>query len=182
MNTDDVWQMVERARADVHPDDDAETIASRMVGLLAERDPSEIAAFDKPLWELIARSYRADLWAAAYIINGGASDDGFDYFRGWLISQGRSVYEAALAAPDSLAELPAVVRAQEIGEDLWGEGMIGVAWQAHRAATGQELPRDDDALPFPDLDPAWDFDFDDHAEMRRRLPGLASLYFGPPDD
>jgi hypothetical protein len=139
-------------------------------------------AFDKPLWELLARSYRADLWAAAYIINGGASDDGFDYFRGWLIAQGRSAYEAALAAPDSLAELPAVVRAQQIGEDLWGEDILGVAWDAYKAATGEALPRDGVTAPFPDLDPDWDFDFDDDAEMRRRLPRLATLYFGPLDE
>ena len=36
-------------------------------------------------------SYRWDLWGAAYLANGGCSDDGFDYFRGWLIGQGRKV-------------------------------------------------------------------------------------------
>jgi hypothetical protein len=30
-----------------------------------------------------------DQWGAAYLANGGCSDDGFDYFRGWLIGQGR---------------------------------------------------------------------------------------------
>lgn len=34
------------------------------------------------------KTYDWDLWGAAYLINGGASDDGFDYFRGWLLSQG----------------------------------------------------------------------------------------------
>lgn len=47
-------------------------------------------------------AYRWDLWAAAYIINGGASDDGFAYFRDWLIAQGEATYEAALANPESL--------------------------------------------------------------------------------
>jgi hypothetical protein len=44
-----------------------------------------------------------DQWGAAYLANGGCSDDGFDYFRGWLIGQGRKVYETVLADPDSLA-------------------------------------------------------------------------------
>jgi hypothetical protein len=48
------------------------------------------------------------LWAAAYIINGGCSDDGFRYFRDWLISEGRSVFERALKDPGSLADLPHV--------------------------------------------------------------------------
>lgn len=57
---------------------------------------------------MIAAAYRWDLWAAAYIINGGCSDDGFRYFRDWLISEGRSVFEKALKDPDSLADLPHV--------------------------------------------------------------------------
>jgi hypothetical protein len=33
------------------------------------------------------------MWVAAYLMNGGCSDDGFDYFRGWLIAQGRTTLE-----------------------------------------------------------------------------------------
>lgn len=40
---------------------------------------------------------------AAYVINGGCSDDGFIDFRSWLIAQGKAVYDAALADPESLA-------------------------------------------------------------------------------
>ncbi|MFE5591185.1 DUF4240 domain-containing protein [Streptomyces sp. NPDC056549] len=35
---------------------------------------------------------------AAYMVNGGCCDDGFDYFRGWLIAQGRNVFERAVPA------------------------------------------------------------------------------------
>lgn len=35
-------------------------------------------------------------------MNGGCSDDGFKYFRDWLISEGQEVYESAVAEPDSL--------------------------------------------------------------------------------
>ena len=38
-------------------------------------------------------------------MNGGGSDDGFEYFQGWLIAHGRSVFEAALLDPDSLADI-----------------------------------------------------------------------------
>jgi len=50
-------------------------------------------------------AYTWDLWGAAYLINGGCSDDGFEYFRRWLVSRGRDIYAAALANPDSLANL-----------------------------------------------------------------------------
>ncbi|WP_217498085.1 MULTISPECIES: DUF4240 domain-containing protein [Sphingomonas] len=36
------------------------------------------------------RSYRWDLWRAAKVAKGGVSDDGFEYFRTWLISRGRA--------------------------------------------------------------------------------------------
>jgi hypothetical protein len=115
------------------------------------------------------------------VINGGASDDGFDYFRGWLIAQGRAVYEQALADPDSLAGLPAVVDACASGEDLWGEDILGVAWNAYQTATGSELPQGAYSLRYPDLDPSWDFDFDNETEMRRRLPRLTGLYYESSD-
>jgi hypothetical protein len=65
----------------------------------------------------------ADLWDAATIINRWGSNDDFFcsedrffVFRGWLVAQGRQIYDAAIAAPDSLAEYP------ELSDDLpWGE-------------------------------------------------------------
>ena len=43
-------------------------------------------------------------------------------------------------------------------------------------ATGEQMPEDASSVSYPDLDPAWDFDFDDRAEMARRLPRLTALY------
>ena len=109
MDTDDVWRLVDRVRAEVENADDAEAVAAGMVDLLAEREPTQIVGFAQPLWDLLSVSYRNNLWAAAYVMNGGASDDGFDYFRGWLIAQGRETFERALTDPDSLATLSVVI-------------------------------------------------------------------------
>jgi len=65
----------------------------------------DVAAFQAQFDRKKAEAYTWDLWGAAFVIHGGASDDGFDYFRCWLISRGRAFYEAALAKPDSLASL-----------------------------------------------------------------------------
>ena len=47
-------------------------------------------------------------WSAAILMcEHGCTDDGFIDFRAWLIAQGRKVYLAALADPDSLAEVEA---------------------------------------------------------------------------
>ncbi|NUT32717.1 MAG: DUF4240 domain-containing protein [Hamadaea sp.] len=104
MNTDDAWRLVEQARAERGlAGSSPQAVAERMAQLLAQRDPAEIVAFAQPWSDIVTDSYRADLWAAAYVVNGGASEDGFDYFRGWLIAQGRAAYEIALLDPDSLA-------------------------------------------------------------------------------
>lgn len=86
---------------------------------LRELSTDDLEAFGQAFERAQRNAYRWDLWGAAIIINGGASSDGFAYFRNWLIAQGRDIYEAALADPDSLA---AVVSRQDMGhcefEDL----------------------------------------------------------------
>ncbi len=78
-------------------------------------------------------AYRWDLWAAAYIINGGCSDDGFEYFRAWLIAQGERVFHDALADPETLVD-----RAEP---DADAEGMLYAAAAAYESRVGARLPR-----------------------------------------
>ena len=47
---------------------------------------------------------RHQLWKISEKINGFTSDDGYDYFLGWLISQGESVFTAALKNPEIILE------------------------------------------------------------------------------
>jgi len=47
---------------------------------------------------------RPKLITAAGIIEGFLSDDGFEYFRAWLIGEGEKTYKRALANPDNLAD------------------------------------------------------------------------------
>ncbi|MFI6606747.1 DUF4240 domain-containing protein [Streptomyces sp. NPDC050507] len=176
MDTKDFWKLIDDARALVVDPADAEAVAERVAALLAERPADEILTAQQLLWDLMAASYRAPLWAAAYTINGGCSDDGFDYFRGWLIAQGREVFERVVADPDALAGLPVVRAAAAEGADLECEDVLGVAWDAYREATGEELPQDAFTIDYPDLDPEWDFDFDDAERVALRLPGLDALY------
>jgi len=51
-----------------------------------------------------AESYNQALWAVAYTVMGGCSDDGFDYFRFWLVTRGQEVYARALQDADSLCD------------------------------------------------------------------------------
>jgi len=100
MPADRFWQIIERAaRSSSDPDAHAEALRVALRELSAE----EVISFEVAFRRYLNAAYRWDLWGAAYIIHGGCSDDGFEYFRRWLVSRGRDVYEAALADPDSLA-------------------------------------------------------------------------------
>ncbi|MFB7184839.1 DUF4240 domain-containing protein [Streptomyces sp. NPDC056230] len=176
MDTTDFWNLIDAARTRVTGPADAEAVVERACELLAARPVEEIIAAQQLLWDLMAASYRAPLWAAAYTINGGCSDDGFDYFRGWLMAQGREVFERVVADPDALAELPVIRAAAAEREEMECESMLAVAWGAHRAATGQNLPGGSFSIGYPALDPEWGFDFDDAERVALRLPKLAALY------
>ncbi|MBC7292429.1 MAG: DUF4240 domain-containing protein [Actinotalea sp.] len=174
MDPSELWDLIETARDEVADPTDADTVAEVIAAYLEERGAAVVVAFDAALRAVVDESYTTPLWAAAYLINGGASDDGFEYFRGWLVAQGRDVFEAALAEPDSLADVPAVRAAVAEGEELESEAMLAVAWDVYESLTGDELPGTDRAA-LPGLEPMWDFDDED--EMRLHLPRLAALAY-----
>jgi hypothetical protein len=175
VGTRQFWKLIEDARRQVPDATNGEAVAARATVLLSACPREEIVAAGQVLWELRAGSYRSPLWAAAYMINGGCSDDGFDDFRGWLIVQGREVFEHIVADPDALADLPAVCSAVPGSARLECEDTLYIAFRAHRAATGEEYPDRVFTIREAELDPGWDFDFDDRTEMKRRLPRLAAL-------
>lgn len=131
MNTDQFWSLIESARA-INPS--CSGLAQRLKEYFVEMPADEINSFQQELWQRLDESYRWDLWAVAYIIDGGCSDDGFEYFRGWLISQGRQYFEAALADPRRAAD-----RAQP--DAIYCEDILYVAGIAHKAKTGQHPSR-----------------------------------------
>lgn len=65
----------------------------------------EILEFDNKFRTLRGEVYTWDFWAAAYLINGGCSDDCFSDFRGWLIGQGKTVFENAVKDINTLGQL-----------------------------------------------------------------------------
>jgi hypothetical protein len=172
------WELIEDARRHAGDPADCSAVAALAAALLSSHPREEIVAADHVLRQLMADSYQSPLWAADYLINGGCSDDGFDYFRGWLIAQGREVFEHIVGDLDALAGLP-VIRAGAAGQaPVECEDILYIASTAYRTASDEELPARAVPVRCPKLDPAWDFDFDDLAEMRRRLPRLSALCLG----
>src|ERR1700736_5630855 len=127
MDQQQFWDVIAKAcRFDPHS---AEEWADNLEAALKRFEPEEIIEWNHLFDRLAVRAYTVDLWGAAYLINGGASDDGFYYFRCWLIGMGKTVYEAALASPDNLADYV------ETDEEREAE-IYSVACRAWEQATG----------------------------------------------
>lgn len=133
MDEQHFWSIIRAAKAGAGSDINARPDSLKRA--LFSLDLLTIQSFQEQYDSLIFRANRWDLWGAAYLMNGGCSDDGFLYFRAWLISEGREIFEAALFNPDSLARLQ---RQEQFDLESFGY----VALEVFAAKGGGELARD----------------------------------------
>jgi hypothetical protein len=131
-------------------------------------EPQEIADFDRHLRQRLSEAYRRDLWAVAYLINGGCSDDCFEFFRSWLIAQGKEYFEAALFNPEQVAKRVSV---EDVEVEC--ESILYAAREAYEQRTGEQLPPSDIMQPSSPAGQAWDED-----EVEQRYPKLARKFGG----
>jgi hypothetical protein len=92
------WLQIDQARAGSTPCD---IVAARLEARLRALSDSALEDFAEEWSVWWDESYNWDLWGTAYLINGGSSDDGFDYFRGWLLTQGSQRWSQVSRAPDT---------------------------------------------------------------------------------
>ncbi|GAA1536441.1 DUF4240 domain-containing protein [Dactylosporangium maewongense] len=180
MDQDEFWAIVDRAREgieDTRTAEGAKQVAEKVGQRLAELGREAAVAFDLRYAVLDAESYDWNLWGAAYLMRGGCSDDAFDYFRGWLVTQGRSIWERALRDPDTLAELGI----DPDDDFLLCESMLSVGRAAFDEdadffdavdAARAELPADTFNGPLL----GDDFDHEDDDAVHARYPRLAEIY------
>jgi hypothetical protein len=166
------WALIEAGgrKASADPDRQLAVVHRELLKL----SPAEMRDFHRQFNRKLADAYTWDLWGAAYLVNGGCSDDGFYYFCAWLISRGRVVYDAAVQNPDTLAGLTDPERDDYEFEDLWY-----VPQHAHEDLRGEELPPV--AFRWPKRPRGRHWDFDDDKQVSRRLPKLAKVYGVEPD-
>lgn len=167
MTQDEFWDHVGATRRR-DPDDHADHLAARLARLPAD----DILDFGRWWQAAKAAAHTWDLWGAAYLVNGGCSDDGFDEFRNWLILQGRDVFDAAVADPDTLADR--LTGHADVGTDAhpsYDAYCVATGRDDYVAALAQRFPNMPDE---PVLKKEWDFD--DAATMRARYPRLSAAY------
>jgi hypothetical protein len=152
------------------PEANEEEWHAALVEQVARLPREDIIGFKIRFWLLLNAAYTRDLWRAAALLQGMCSDDGFTYFRCWLVAQGKVAYENALANPDSLAD---IVSEEDSCESELLMSVAAAAWvqsglaeeDLREAAKGVDLG-------FGKLQ-GEDWDFGDQEEVRRRFPRLA---------
>ena len=92
LNEDKFWAIIENSLRNTTNEDEQELFLINEIGKLTIK---EIIGFRLRTDKLLYDTYSSEMWCAAYIVNGGCSDDGFEYFRCWLISRGKEVYYKA---------------------------------------------------------------------------------------
>ena len=98
------WDIIDESRGSKKKINHAKQIKN-LIMVLSSLVPNEILQFNRRFHFLLKQSYRWDLWGAAFIINGGCSDDTFDYFRSWLIGQGKQAFYNSIANPETLRDI-----------------------------------------------------------------------------
>jgi hypothetical protein len=189
MNTKQFWAIIAEAnqKARNAPADDWEkSMIAALTEAFMQLEPADIVAWQHIFNEYQNLSYKDKLWAAAYLIDGGCSDDGFDYFRAWLTAQGEEVFMAALKSPDSLANVNA---ARE--DRIYFERMLGITAKPYCKKVGVEYDYGYylfdvlDEFPLTDEqeseiaasvqygeDMSADWDFDDETHQKKYFPKL----------
>jgi len=166
----DVWTLIrdERVRH-AETDDFLEAVRRRIVNAGPKGLRPVLSHIDKSLRK--ANTWK--LWGAAYLANDGCSDDGFLYFRAWLITQGKDIFEQVCKDPDSLAHVPG---AFEDGNERECEDLLDLV-DAAAAELGVDPPEPSESArenPPAGKQP----NFDDDATMSKRYPKLFAMVRG----
>ena len=131
MEEDQFWNILSTSIS--KSNDDYEMQQEALRNELQKLSPLDILKFDNKFRILRGTINTWDFWAAAYIMNGGCSDDSFLDFRGWLIGQGKTTYYNALKDINSLTRLT------NFNNGDW-EGLGYIASEVFEEMTEEEIP------------------------------------------
>lgn len=169
------WSMVDASLKNTKSQDEQEAF---LIQALEKLTPKEMIGFRLRTDQLLYDTYNSHLWCAGYLMNGGCSDDGFEYFRNWIISRGKEVYEQAKINPDSL-----ISQKDQAEDDLFDfESFWYVALEAFENQTGEELYDyiDDDNFELTEGNyPSFEFDWTDEQpeSMQQLCPQLFAHFW-----
>jgi hypothetical protein len=131
LNEEQYWSLIDNS---LKLTQDQDQQGQFLISEIKKLSPHEMIGFTLRTHHLLNEMYTSEMWCAGYIMNSFCSDDGFEYFRCWIISRGKEVYYNAKADPDYLVN--EVVEGCEIYEfELFGDA----ANEVFEETTGKEL-------------------------------------------
>ena len=167
------WEIVESVRGQDGDSDHAKRLVSKLRRLSA----SDIVSFAVNFETLHDAAHRGDVWAAGLLLNHGhATDDGFKYFRNWLISRGRAVYGAALKNADSLSNVK--VPLGQFGPEAEFESFGYAPATAYEEVTGKDIYKSKDWKKQSKGPVVEEFEWQTYTDevLAQRLPRLWKKY------
>jgi len=156
------WKIIEQAKS--LAENDIEQRPAALQQILMGQTAEQIQRFDQIYHEKLVEAYKWELWGAAYVIQGGCSDDSFDYFRDFLISEGRQAFETALKSPDDLARI-------DLPNDVELEDFRYAIGDAYEAVADAEMPISPVSYPAEPAGQAWTED-----QLDTLYPQLCAKY------
>lgn len=102
MTPNEFWSIIDRARQRAAPNSEP-AMLDALYGELVKLPTLKLSAWQDLQYTYMDLAHTPKLFAAAVLINGSSSDDHFTDFTAWLVTQGKTVYESALADLDCLA-------------------------------------------------------------------------------
>jgi hypothetical protein len=158
------WKLIADARQ-------AKKFHTALTAALKALSPDEIIGFQNTLRRKLLEAYKFPVLAANFIIQSYTSDDVFEDFRAWLVSQGQERFEAALSDPESICDW----HERDEVDDMDGESMLFVAQKAYAEHGDEEDFSDRVQYPrTPDLKQEWP---KDKAGFRKRWPRLVDKFW-----
>lgn len=137
MRENQFWDIIDRSLK--ASDGSIERQAAELEDILANLPPAQVASFNA---RFVSKNHELnswELWGAAYVLNGGCSDDCFEYFRSWVVGQGRDYFKAVQRDPQVLND----GRLSSAFESDGGEWLSYVGEDAYyRASGGRDLYKD----------------------------------------
>lgn len=132
MTLEQFWKIIDKVHA--ASDGDMDTKCELLEKELRKLPAEEVRSFEEHFAECEAKAYTWELWAAAYIIGGGCSDDSFMDFRATLISMGRPIFEQVVSSPAALVNMDIS------DETAFYEGYQYIPAEVYEDLTGEEMP------------------------------------------
>ena len=177
MPADTFWGIIDsNAKSNNNPTARLEALHSTLSKLTLD----ELISFEVAFRHFLNEAYTWDLCGAAAVIHGSCSDDSFEYFRRWLVSRGRDVYSAAVADPDSLAQLDSVATGADGVWEFEEFYYVAVKVYVQKGGSGDIREHSEPEAGMGGLGPSGEPLPDDRKLMAKRYPKLWERFENKP--